>query len=487
MSDELNFDFDNKKDEYEDIVSDSGLSKDVSASRRPGAHGKHYRRRNHGLRGFWQRIPVALRVFIVVALSAAVVMTSVAAVFGTRILNLLGRVNQNNITDDPEQLGFESKIDKEVINIALFGIDTRNKNTFKGNSDSIMILSLNTKLKKVTILSVLRDTIVPITDDNGKKTYGKINSAYAKSPETAIRTLNACFDLDISEYATVNFYGMSSIIDAVGGVDIEVTEDELRHKGKDHPNLNECMDEICANLGVSPQTYYIRAAGQYHVNGIQAVAYSRVRNCESIWGTRDDFGRTDRQRHVMHQLFNNALTLDKSKYLDLAEALVPCTETSLSTKQIVGLALNIMLNKPTFYEAKLPETDWLMNFRWSGYGSVLYYDLDFVKKMVHSVIYENDTVENYIENNGVGQNDWFARIGGKPKANSGTATPQKDASGGNGNTEKNENPGDGGETDTGEGGENDTGEGDTPPDSGEGGSTDTPEIPPENPGEDDET
>jgi len=135
--------------------------------------------------------------------------------------------NYNEIVSEPEQLGFEEVKSDNVVNIALFGVDTRAKNTFKGRSDSIIILSVNTTDKKVRLISVLRDSLVPI-EKNGKNTFNKINSAYATGgPELAIKTLNTIFDLDISEYATVNFSGMVEIIDAVGGIEIEVTSKEV--------------------------------------------------------------------------------------------------------------------------------------------------------------------------------------------------------------------------------------------------------------------
>lgn len=424
MGDELNFNFDDKRETFEDIVSDS--------SRMPGNEeqipfseigNKHTRKKKKGSKCWWKRLSRGKRAALITVTSFFLVIALFLSWFF-----IYFHYNYNPITGNPEELGFENKIDDDIINIALFGIDTRNKNTFKGNSDSIMILSLNTELKTVKIMSVMRDTIVPVISEDGKRRYGKINSAYARNPETAIRTLNSAFDLDISEYATVNFYGMSEIIDAVGGVDITVTEDELKWKGYDHPNLNNCMDEICANLGVKPNKYYIHAAGNYHVNGIQAVAYSRVRNCRSVWGTNNDYGRTDRQRHVMEQLFNRALTIPKSNYTKLAKALIPCTETSLSYRQILSLAFNIMLNKPTFYQARIPQDDWQMSFRWSGYGSVVYYDLEFAKNVIHSVIYENKTVEEYIELNGVKKNDWFALIGGKVKSNTDTTSKEQTVS-----------------------------------------------------------
>lgn len=392
--------------EYEDIVSDSSFIKNSSDSIPLSEIGnKHYKKKSRGVKGWWSRLSRGKRATVISLTSVILILSLLISWFF-----IYWRYNYNPITENYEELGFEGKIDKNVINIALFGIDTRDKKVFKGNSDSIMILSLNTELKTVKIVSVMRDTIVPITVD-GKTKYGKINSAYAKSPEIAIRTLNEIFHLDISEYATVNFFGMTEIIDAVGGIDITVTEDELKWKGHDHPNLNNCMDEICENLGLDANKYYVKSAGEQHVNGVQAVAYSRVRNCRSIWGTTDDYGRTDRQRYVMEQLFNKAITLEKSKYTKLAKALIPCTETSLSYSQILGLAFNVLLNKPTFYQARIPQDNWQIPFRYSGYGSVVYYDLEFSSKVLHALFYEGITVEEYLETGKVEKNDWFAKIG----------------------------------------------------------------------------
>jgi len=121
--------------------------------------------------------------------------------------------NYNEIEKKPEILGFETVKDKRIINIALFGIDTRTADSFSGRSDTIMILSINTGTGKIKLISVMRDSLVPIPKESGTS-YNKINSAYATGgPELAIKTLNTIFDLDISEYVTVNFYKLADIID----------------------------------------------------------------------------------------------------------------------------------------------------------------------------------------------------------------------------------------------------------------------------------
>ena len=206
------------EENFEDIVSDSKLK------------GKHFAKKKRGnfFTKWWRRRQKWQKAVMISATSLVLVLAITVGV----LLKVFD-YNYNNITGNPDDLGFASVIDKKVTNVALFGIDSRQVDSFKGLSDSIMILSLNAETKKVKVISVMRDSLVPITY-NGKTTYGKINSAYSKGgPELAIKTLNTIFGLDISEYATVNFYGMADIIDAVGGIDVELAEGELDVYGKD--------------------------------------------------------------------------------------------------------------------------------------------------------------------------------------------------------------------------------------------------------------
>ena len=397
----------NDQDAYEDIVSDTSLKEgkhtyeDICSD----SSGKY--KKSKGFKAWWQHLSKGKKAALITA-------TSVFLVFAILVGCFFGifRYNYNAITTNPDELGFEGIKQKGVINVALFGVDSRDKDAFKGNTDSIMILSLNTNSKKVKIFSIMRDTFVPM-EYEGKNYFGKINSAYVKGPEHAIKTINQAFDLDISEYATVNFYGMTDIIDAVGGITATITKDELTWKGYDHPNLNNCMDEICREMGLDPQKYYIHTDGEQTLNGVQAVAYARVRNCTSVWGTRDDFGRTDRQRHVMQELFNKAITMKKTQYVSLVKALIPCSETSLSYTDIMELATNILLSSPTFEQYRLPPADYQKDFLMtgpSGYGSVIYYDLDYAAKLINAIIYEDMTMEQYIESNPVERNNWYYQM-----------------------------------------------------------------------------
>ena len=400
ISDDIYSSVEATEQNFNDTVSDSSLK------------GRRFNKKKRGNRFtlWWGRRQKWQKAVMISATSLVLVLAIAVGVI-SRVFDY----NYNNITTNPDDLGFESVIDKKITNVALFGIDSRQVDSFTGLSDSIMILSLNAETKKVKVISVMRDSLVPITN-NGKTVYGKINSAYSKGgPELAIKTLNTIFGLDISEYATVNFYGMADIIDAVGGIDVELAEGELNVYGYEYGmrvnwGINGMIAEQCSYMGLDPSKYLVKKAGLQHLNGVQAVAYARIRHAANIEGTNDDFGRTDRQRYVMEQLFNKAVTLNTTQYISLAKSLIPCSETSLSYSQIISLAVNILLASPTFEQSRVPLTEYQMPSKSiSGYGSCLYYDLDYAGKIIRAFIYNDITPEDYMKLNGVEKNDWYAK------------------------------------------------------------------------------
>lgn len=416
------------KKSFEDVYSNSkedlGKITDNDFITLDSVSKNKYRRRQRGFIGFFKNIGYAVSDWwgrrkiwqkaLLISVTALVLVLAILYAY-------IGRVFDYSFNDDKKNLGITKVIDDKIINVALFGLDTRGVNSFTGNSDSIMILSINTINKKVKIMSIMRDTLVPI-ERNGKITYSKINAAYGwGGPELAVKTLNQCFKLDISDYATVNFYGMVDIIDAVGGIEATITEDELYDKGQDKPGLNGCMGEICKYMNLNINKYLINKAGTQHLNGVQAVAYSRIRYCRSVWDTNNDYGRTDRQRHVMQELFNKAKTLKKSQYFSLANALIPCTKTSMSTTEIINIAASVLLNSPEFEQYRIPQNDFLMPAPAGSFGSVLYYDLDYVSRLIHGIIYDGETLDSFVEKNGIDKNPWYGK-GSSGKGNSTNAS-----------------------------------------------------------------
>ena len=336
----------------------------------------------------------------ILLISFVAVITAIAIILTTFVKTTLN-YDYQEIEKEPEALGFEEVISEKIINIALFGVDTRNLNSFKGLSDSIIILSVNEKTKKVKLISVMRDSFVPISH-NGATSYSKINSAYSRGgPTLAVKTLNTIFGLDISEYATVNFSGMADIVDAVGGIDATITKNEIWY-------INAGVREICSKRGQKSDPYLISDYGTVHLNGVQAVAYARIRYTANIEGTSNDYGRTDRQRYILEQLFNKAKTLNIETLIKLLKTLTPCCETSVSYTEALDLIVNVLLRSPTMEETRIPDTSYTMRAPKTNAGSVVYYDLNFAAKLIHNFIYEDIDPKDYIATNGIDQNNWYA-------------------------------------------------------------------------------
>lgn len=301
-------------------------------------------------------------------------------------------------------------ISEDVVNIALFGLDTRTKNSFKGNSDSIMILSLDKKTGSIKIISVMRDSLVKIP---GYDKPRKVNSAYSYGgPELAVKTLNANFGLDISEYATVNFYGMADIIDAVGGIEVNVLQSEINaEKG-----INANIKHQSKLEGVTPK--YIQKPGLQKLNGIQAVAWARIRSVAAEGGEKNDFGRTDRQRHVMEQLFNKALSMNATEYPKLIDNLLPYMKTSLSVSEILDLS-SIITKGVKFEESRIPHDEYIINANYnvSGAGSTVYYNLEYASKVLLAYLYDGISPKDYFEKNGVDKTSWYGTgVSNKPSS-----------------------------------------------------------------------
>ena len=311
--------------------------------------------------------------------------------------------------DDPEIQEIQP-IDDQIINIALFGIDSRKQN-FSGLSDSIMVLSINTGTGDIKLFSIMRDTLVKMPDYKGKSYKpNKINSAYSRGGASyAIKTINENFGLDIKEYATVNFFGMAEIIDAVGGVEIEVLEREINAKN----GLNANIKEQANKLGIK-NPKYVEKAGKQLLTGIQAVAWARIRSVSTGEGTANDYGRTDRQRVVMEQLLNKVLSIEISKYPGLIKAILPNMQTSLSFSEAVSLATHVLGKKVNFEQTRVPQAKYVINdnFYVSYAGSSVYYDLGYASKLIHAMIYDGISQDEYMNTNGIEKNKWYTGSSG---------------------------------------------------------------------------
>ena len=250
---------------------------------------------------------------------------------GLFVLSKVQRLNsdpieEGNIIINNNISSVESEVLTGYTNIALFGVDARDGILKAGaHSDVIMIASINNATKDVKLVSVYRDTYL----DNTNEEYRKATECYFYGgPERAINMLNKNLDLNIEDYVTVDFNAIATTVDALGGVDIDIQEDEVEH-------LNNYLVETSQVLGIDSYEN-ISGPGMQHLDGLHALSYCRIR-----YTTGDDFKRTERQRAVLQQLFEKAKTMDILTLNNLADELLDMCVTSMTLNEILALIQDI--------------------------------------------------------------------------------------------------------------------------------------------------
>lgn len=291
---------------------------------------KHYRRgrrkKNRGFASWSLGKKIASIVggtFLVVAAAGAVLLASKLAKIDTVELD----ADKLNISEEARQRG------TGYLNVALFGVDSREGELEKDTrSDTIMIASLNRETLEVKISSVYRDTLLQQTDG----TLNKANSAYAfGGPEAAVAMLNENLDMDIEHYVTVNFNALIDVIDAVGGIEIDVQNEEIQY-------INGYATEIIKVTG--KDSAGVSQAGLQTLNGVQATAYARIR-----YTTGDDFKRAERQRDVLTKVIEKLQSASLSQINKIIDKVFPEVSTNFTLTEIMEYALDA-------FDYKLGET-----------------------------------------------------------------------------------------------------------------------------------
>ena len=234
---------------------------------------------------------------------------------------------------DPDKLDLNTNLPDKVVNILLIGIDTRSKSMDAGmqRGDVQIVLSVNTEDGSIKLTSVMRDLYVTIP---GYKSKARINTAYTKGGgQLAMRTINNLLELNIQNYVTINFYGLASIIDAIGGIDIELTKTEAvainAYLRKHPPAYDNKTDEERIPLE--------KVAGVQHLDGVQAVMYARLREIDN------DFNRTARQRNLLELLLKKIMEdMSMDVLLNLVNTAMQYVKTNMSMDSIVRLAMQVM-------------------------------------------------------------------------------------------------------------------------------------------------
>ena len=249
---------------------------------------------------------------------------------GSFFVSKLSKIEKTKLDMDKievnEDISQESqKIMKGYQTIAMFGLDNRsNGNLSQGRSDVIMLANINNDTKEVKLVSVYRDTYL----DTGDGIFQKCNAAYAKGgPEQAISMLNVNLDLNITDYVTVDFNSIIECVDLLGGVDMEITDDEASLMTGYIRELNELTGNKAENL---------TQGGTYTLNGVQACAYARIR-----YGGGDDYRRTERQRTVLTAMVKKAQQSDLTTVNKLINEVCGDIQTSFSNAELLALASQV--------------------------------------------------------------------------------------------------------------------------------------------------
>lgn len=265
-------------------------------------------------------------ILVIVELLILVVLAVI--LYGVSKLNRIDRsepnlMNQVEVNDDIKQEVLE--VTEGFRTIALFGLDNRtNRNLSSGNSDVIIIVTINNETQEVKMCSVYRDTYL----DTGGGKFRKCNAAFAKGgPQAAISMLNKNLDLNISDYVTVDFNAVVECIDLLGGVELTITDEEAHYMIGYVKELNE----LTGNKSEVPES-----GGTYVLDGVQATAYARIR-----YTAGNDYKRAERQRTVIAKMVEKVQQSDLKTLNSMIDVMFDDIETSFSNKDLLALAAKI--------------------------------------------------------------------------------------------------------------------------------------------------
>ena len=262
--------------------------------------------------------------------------------------NKFGKVNWDNISmSDVEVNQLDAETEQILSNyttLALFGVDNRSSgNLDSGNSDTIIIVSINKDTKEVKMLSVQRDTYLKVAED----TYRKCNYAYNHGGvEQAISMLNTNLDLDIQGYVSVDFYALATIVDDLGGLELEITQSMI---DTDNPTTGQnalagYIAEVENILNYYPSEdegwkysdCYFDSPGTYTLNGAQVVGY-----CRNRYAVNNDYGRAENQRLVIKKIIEKAKKADLATLNKIADDVFPSISTSLKLSEVLSMAASV--------------------------------------------------------------------------------------------------------------------------------------------------
>lgn len=294
----------------------------------------------------------------------------------------------NKLHEQMNNMTVETKEDENVYNILLAGVDRRDK-SWNGNSDSMMLVSINHTAKRVSIVSLMRDTYVDIEGVG----YDKLNAAYVYGGgPLMVSTVTDTYKVDVSRYASVDFENMIEIVDALGGIDLEMTDAEVEV-------ANGYMLDMCNTLGLNGYDYILPGGGVYHCNGVQAVAYARNR-----YVGNSDYARTERQRYVISQMIAEAKTMDVARLTQFVKDVLPLVTHNVEESEIWDLVTKAPeILQYDFVQDRIPY-DNMYDVIYVGGRDMLVPDWESTIEQLHETLYGDGEASDNSDNNKHGAN-----------------------------------------------------------------------------------
>ena len=318
------------------------------------------------------------KIILAIILALLIIPVGVGAIYVNVILNKV-TVSEEEFDKDFDLNVNTSLENNNMKNIALFGLDCRTTD-YKGcRSDVIMLISYHKKNNQLTVTSVARDAYVDIVG----KGLDKLNHAYSYGgPQLAVQTLNRNLDLNIEDYVTVDFWSVEAIIDAIGGVEVDVQPEEvyLVNAGVEEANREDKNGKVVSNISNS---------GKQVLTGRQAVAYMRIR-----YVGNGDFERMERQRYVIQNALNQINNLSLNQMLNLVEELISMVKTNMSKGEIIELLTSIVTKGiPVMQQSQFPMSNHAQGMKIDGIYYYVPINLLQNVEMYHSLIYPEMSYE----------------------------------------------------------------------------------------------
>ena len=337
------------------MADNSGKEGDISPENyKYGAYERNKEREEENNMRKKKKMNKGLKIFLIILLVLVIFILGLGVAGYTFVNGKIGKMQKEDIDTTAVGINEETKQElKGYRNIALLGIDSRADDYGLGNrSDCMMIASINQETNEIKLISVYIDTYVYVME-NGNKRLDKITHAYSYGgAQNTLKSLNEAMDLNITEFVTVNFDAVIAAVDSLGGVYIDIDNSEIKY-------INDYIDATSQSSGI--KSTHVTKTGRQKLDGVQAVAYSRIR-----YTSGGDYKRTERMRTVVEAMLSKAKTLGVSQLNSFADTILPKIRTNISSGDIWGLVPKLAAFKVTNSIGWPYETKGITLDRWYG-------------------------------------------------------------------------------------------------------------------------